>query len=81
MSCPFKNILGEPGRGVHSMRIPGTNIAFVDTALTVAGAWFIHKKFKVSFLWTVIILFLVGELLHYLMCVDTTVINYFKESM
>ena len=81
MSCPFKNMFGEPGRGVHSMRIPGTDIALVDTVMTIAGAWLIHKIFKISFPWTLFVLFILGELMHYAFCVDTAVLNYFRVSM
>ena len=44
--CKYKNIFGEPGKGVHKKRIPILNIAFIDTLLTVIGAWFIYKYFK-----------------------------------
>ena len=29
--CPFKDILGSPRMGVHSMRIPVLDISLVDT--------------------------------------------------
>jgi len=78
MSCPFKNIFGKPGTGVHSLRGPG-NIAVVDTLLTIFGAFLISKYFKQPFLSSLLFFFLLGELLHWVFCVDTTVILKIKE--
>jgi len=35
--CKYKNILGDPGKGVHSFRI--FNIAIVDVLLTILAAY------------------------------------------
>jgi hypothetical protein len=72
MSCPFKDILGRPGEGIHSARIGG--VALFDTLATIIGAYFIQKKFypETSYLKVLLIFFIIGELLHVLFCVRTT---------
>ena len=69
----MSNLLGEPGKGIHQTRIPGTDIALVDTAATITGAYFISKHFHLSFLYTLVMLFIVGEILHVLFCVETPI--------
>jgi hypothetical protein len=74
MSCPFKDILGKPGEGIHSARIPGLNISFVDTLLTFIGAYYIQKHFpQFSYLQVLIAFFILGEILHILFCVKTEI--------
>jgi hypothetical protein len=67
--CPFKNALGVPGEGVHSLRFLG--IAVNDTLMTIIAAvltsYFFHINLGLSlFLW-----FFIGEVLHYGFGVDT----------
>ena len=69
--CKYKNILGVPGKGVHSYRI--FNIAIVDVLLTLIVAYIISYIFKKSFFWVSVILFILGIILHRLFCVRTTV--------
>lgn len=69
--CKFKDIFGQPGKGIHSIRI--FNIAIIDVLLTVIAAFLIHLVFKTKFWITLIILFLMGIILHRLFCVRTTV--------
>ena len=69
--CKYKNILGVPGQGPHSYRI--FNIAIVDVILTIILAYIISYLFKISFVKTSIILFILGILLHRLFCVRTTI--------
>jgi hypothetical protein len=71
-SCPFKDIFGKPGTGVHSTRI--ANFAVADTLMTIIGAFLISKYFQKPFLITLLLFFLLGELLHWVFCVDTTFI-------
>ena len=71
MSCPYANILGAPGTGVHSIRI--FNIAVVDVILTVLLAYF--TKGDRPF-WVVLLFwFIVGILVHWIFCVHTTIGN------
>jgi hypothetical protein len=69
--CKYKNILGVPGKGVHSYRI--FNIAIVDVLLTLILAYIISYIFKKSFFWVSVILFILGIILHRLFCVRTTI--------
>lgn len=69
MSCPYKNILGVPGTGVHETRIFG--LALVDIVLTALAAlitsYFTEYSFPMSFfMW-----FLLGEILHYVFGTQT----------
>ena len=78
MSCPFKSIFGDPGTGVHAMRIPVLDIAVVDTSLTFMGAWAIQRVwFPAVPYWKVfLVFFLIGELMHWLFCVKSRVLEY-----
>jgi len=69
--CKYKNILGEPGKGVHSYKI--FNISIVDVVLTLIVAYIIAYIFKKSFFWVSVILFVLGIILHRLFCVRTTI--------
>ena len=69
--CKYKNMLGEPNKGVHSYRLFG--VAIVDVIMTLVAAYIISYFLKYSFLYTSIILFTLGIILHRLFCVKTTV--------
>jgi hypothetical protein len=69
--CKYKNILGVPGQGPHSYRI--FNIAIVDVILTIILAFILSYIFKISFVKTSIMLFILGILLHRVFCVRTTI--------
>lgn len=78
MSCPFRDILGKPGQGIHAMRIPGTNIALVDTVATFIAAYFIHKVLNsYSYIQVLVTLLIVGEILHVVFCVKTPISSLF----
>ena len=69
--CKYKNILGQPGKGIHSYRLFG--VAIADVIMTIIGAYILSLIFKLSFIKTLIFLFLLGIILHRLFCVRTTV--------
>ncbi len=71
--CQYKDIFGKPGEGAHSYRI--ANVAVVDVLFTVIGAYLIAKLFKLKFLKTLIVLFILGIIAHKVFCVKTTVNN------
>ena len=74
MLCEYKNIFGEPGKGLHSYRI--FNIAIIDVLGTLLITYVIHKLLpKINFILIFVLLFILGELLHKLFCVNTTVIK------
>lgn len=70
--CKYKNIFGEPGKGVHSIRI--FNIAVVDLLLTLLVAYFISRMYKkITFLEASVFMLVLGIILHRLFCVRTTI--------
>jgi len=69
--CPYKNIFGKPGEGVHSYKILG--ISVVDTFLVLIVSYGIAKYFKYDFKLVLIIIFLLGIIIHHLFCVRTTI--------
>lgn len=71
MFCEYSNIFGEPGQGIHSIRL--FNIAMVDVIATILVAYLISKYFSIDYTITLITLFVCGIILHRLFCVRTTV--------
>jgi hypothetical protein len=69
--CKYKNILGIPRQGAHSYRI--FNIAIVDVLLTLILGYIISYIYKISFVKTCVILFILGIILHRVFCVRTTI--------
>lgn len=69
--CKYKNALGEPDKGIHSYRLFG--VAVADVVMTILGAFIISYFSKISFIKTLLVLFLLGIILHRLFCVRTTV--------
>lgn len=69
MFCNYKNALGIPGQGVH-FHVFG--IAIMDVIMTIFGGALLAYLFKLNYLWTIIIFFLLGIALHRLFCVKTT---------
>ena len=69
--CPYKNMFGAPGTGVHSLRI--ANIAVVDVGLTVALAAVLSGAFGWRLGPTTAACFLLGIVCHRLFCAETTV--------
>jgi hypothetical protein len=69
--CKYKNIFGEPNKGVHSYRI--FNIAIVDVVATILLSYLISYLGNFPFLWTLIFFFIFGILLHHIFCVRTTI--------
>ncbi len=69
--CQYKDIFGKPKEGAHSYRI--FDIAIVDVAFTLIGAYVISYYFDLPLLPTTISLFILGIIMHYMFCVDTTI--------
>ena len=44
--CAYKNILGEPNKGIHSYRV--FNIAIVDVLMTIITAYVISYGLSIS---------------------------------
>jgi hypothetical protein len=77
--CKYKNLFGELGKGVHSIRI--LNIAVVDVISTLILAFVIHQFILekileihwISIWWVIIGCFISGIIIHRLFCVRTTI--------
>ena len=70
--CQYKDILGIPGKGIHSYRI--FNIAIVDVVATIVLAYVIYLFIpKYNFFFILICLFLIGIIFHKIFCVKTTI--------
>ena len=69
--CKYKNILGEPDKGIHSHRLFG--VAIADVIMTIIAAAIIAYFRKQPFVNVLLFLFLLGIVLHRIFCVRTTV--------
>jgi hypothetical protein len=69
MGCPYANALGEPGKGVHSTRFLG--FALNDTLMTIGAALLTAWIFNINVWKSLLIWFIVGELLHIAFGVDS----------
>jgi uncharacterized membrane protein YcaP (DUF421 family) len=67
--CQYKDIFGKPNVGFHSIRI--FDFALLDILGTILIAFIISKYYKINFVFTTIILFLVAIFMHWLFCVNT----------
>ena len=82
IKCPinflaqYKDIFGKPREGPHSYRF--MNIAVVDTLLTIILAFIISIIFNLDLIKCIIYTFIIGEISHYLFCVDTQFILFIK---
>jgi len=71
--CKYKDILGEPGKGLHSHRI--FDIAIIDVLLTILLSKFIQYYILEDYnIWVILIFtFILGIILHRIFCVRTTI--------
>ena len=79
--CKYANALGEPGKGVHSIKI--FNIAVVDVLFTIILALVfalffkyaikLEATFTIIFIINLVSLFILGIILHKIFCVRTTI--------
>lgn len=70
----YRFLFGKEREGVHSYRL--FDIAIVDVLLTIIGAFIFSYIFKLNFFISLASLFILGILLHYLFCVESTVNMY-----
>jgi len=71
----YKDIFGKSREGVHSIRI--FDFAIIDIIMTFVGAYFISKYYNINIWLTFILLFIYGQILHVLFCVETKFISLF----
>jgi uncharacterized membrane protein YcaP (DUF421 family) len=69
--CKYKNIFGKENTGIHKYRV--LNIAVVDFLGTLLGAIIIAYYFKLNYIITILIIFLLAIIIHRLFCVNTTI--------
>jgi hypothetical protein len=71
--CKYKNILGESGStdGLRKYRIFG--IALLDTTVVLFSAILIAWIFRLSYIKTIIAIFILGIVVHRAFCVRTAV--------
>ena len=72
MGCPFANILGIPGQGVHATRFLGIawNDLWMTAVASIITAWFLQVHVIYSFMgWMVI-----AEILHIAFGVNTALL-------
>jgi len=74
--CKYKYIFGNANQGVHQYRLLGFSI--FDIVLTIVGAFFISLLLKINFWVSLVTLFIVGEFLHIIFCVDTAFLSMFN---
>ena len=71
----IKTAFGEPSKGIHFHCF---GFAVVDDFLTILLAIVLQTILSISFLTIFLGLFVIGELLHLLFKVETTVIKFIK---
>lgn len=72
--CQYKNILGVPGKGVHSWKFMGTSMFdYLGTILLAVGLTWLTD---IPLVTSTIIMFLVGILSHYIFCVPTQTVKF-----
>jgi len=62
MPCPYANLLGTPGEGVHARRIAG--YALNDILATILAAIITSLVYKISLLHSLVGWFVLGEVFH-----------------
>jgi succinate dehydrogenase hydrophobic anchor subunit len=77
--CPYKYLSGKPREGVHTVRIPILDWAFVDTSVTALFAWFLAKHLKQPFWFVLLVTFLIAEISHAYFCVDSAIMDQIKK--
>jgi hypothetical protein len=65
----YKDSLGIPGKGFHTHIL---GVAWRDVVATIVGGLILALIFKWNILYTIIVLFILGILLHHLFGVKTT---------
>ena len=79
MGCPYRDALGEPGKGLHSTRIFG--LAAFDLLATFLVALLIGTAFGSKSLWLDVFVFAVlvgiGAIVHHMLCIKTPLNAWF----
>ena len=73
--CKYRHIFGKEKEGIHSYRF--MNIAIMDVLLTFIGALVIAYWYKLNIILVFIVLVILGTVIHYIFCVETTITKMF----
>ena len=74
MFCKYRDILGVPGTGFHSMRF--LDVAIGDYISTILLAMVVSYVTKYPLVLTTIFMFVLGLILHILFCVPTSATKF-----
>lgn len=69
--CKYKHLFGEPGEGIHSLRI--FDVGVIDVLVTILGACIISYFSGIRLLYVLPAVFLLGIAVHRLLCVRTKI--------
>lgn len=67
--CKYKDVFGESRKGIHSIRI--FDFAILDFVGLFILAYVLRATLDFPLMETIIALFIIGQILHYLFCVRT----------
>jgi len=73
----FADILGKPNEGIHESKIMG--FASVDLFAIIIVAFILGLMFKINPIISFLLLFILGQFLHYIFGVKTAFIKIFYE--
>ena len=73
--CHYRHIFGKEKEGIHSYRF--MDIAIMDVLFTFIGALLIAYCFKLNIILVFIFLTILGTIIHYIFCVETTITKMF----
>ena len=68
--CEYKDLFGEPGKGIREWRI--FNLSIVDFIGAIILGLILSKLFNTSKIGGVFLSFILGLIFHKLFCVETT---------
>lgn len=71
--CQYKDLFGKPEQGFHAQRIFG--FALYDTLGTIVISLIIAKLFGIRWYTVLLGVFILGQVLHFVFCVNTTFMN------
>ena len=79
MSCPldlskYKNIFGEPGKGLHQYKFKGTSV--IDYGFTIVVAFIATYYTDIPLVITTIVLLILGILFHSLFGIRSQALRY-----
>jgi hypothetical protein len=71
--CRYNKLFGNPNKGIHKYRI--LNIAIVDLVMTIILSYVISKIINRSFMIILLFMFILSVFVHYIFCVNTSVMK------